>query len=104
MSSGARGAGNVHITLHTLRGTSLVRAVSTALALPFYFGTSAPGDGKSVRGVLRRFFHFFRLAADVIGADHPPLAEKLRRVSSYWMRHTRATHALGRGAELTQST
>jgi site-specific recombinase XerD len=49
-------------------------------------------------GVLRRFF---RLAADSIEADHPPLAEKLRRASPHWMRHTHATHALGRGAELT---
>ncbi|WP_233860291.1 site-specific integrase [Paraburkholderia sp. HD33-4] len=49
-------------------------------------------------GVLRRFF---RLAADTIEADHPPLAEKLRRASPHWMRHTHATHALGRGAELT---
>ncbi|MGF6962524.1 site-specific recombinase XerD [Paraburkholderia youngii] len=49
-------------------------------------------------GVLRRFF---RLAAQAIEADHPPLAEKLRRASPHWMRHTHATHALGRGAELT---
>ncbi|MGF6441143.1 phage integrase family protein [Paraburkholderia youngii] len=49
-------------------------------------------------GVLRRFF---RLAAQAIEADRPPLAEKLRRASPHWMRHTHATHALGRGAELT---
>ncbi|WP_321894855.1 site-specific integrase [Paraburkholderia heleia] len=49
-------------------------------------------------GVLRRFF---LLAAEVIEADHAPLAEKLRRASPHWMRHTHATHALGRGAELT---
>jgi hypothetical protein len=48
-------------------------------------------------GVLRRFF---LLAAQGIEADHPPLAEKLRRASPHWMRHTHATHALGRGAEL----
>jgi site-specific recombinase XerD len=48
--------------------------------------------------VMRRFF---RLAADLIEADHPPLADKLRRASPHWMRHTHATHALGRGAELT---
>jgi hypothetical protein len=29
------------------------------------------------------------------------LAEKLRRASPHWMRHTHATHALNRGAELT---
>ncbi|WP_233885567.1 site-specific integrase [Paraburkholderia flagellata] len=49
-------------------------------------------------GVLRRFF---LLAAQAIEADHAPLAEKLRRASPHWMRHTHATHALGRGAELT---
>ncbi|MBB5510470.1 integrase [Paraburkholderia sp. JPY681] len=49
-------------------------------------------------GVLRRFF---LVAAQAIECDHPPLAEKLRRASPHWMRHTHATHALGRGAELT---
>ena len=44
---------------------------------------------------------FFLLAAKAIEADHAPLAEKLRRASPHWMRHTHATHALGRGAELT---
>ncbi|WP_420800189.1 phage integrase family protein [Paraburkholderia tagetis] len=48
--------------------------------------------------VMRRFFV---LAALAIEADHAPLAEKLRRASPHWMRHTHATHALGRGAELT---
>jgi site-specific recombinase XerD len=48
--------------------------------------------------VMRRFF---LLAAEAIEADHAPLAEKLRRASPHWMRHTHATHALGRGAELT---
>jgi site-specific recombinase XerD len=47
--------------------------------------------------ILRRFF---RLAADVVEPDHAPLAGKLRRASTHWMRHTHATHALGRGAEL----
>ncbi|CAB3775337.1 Tyrosine recombinase XerC [Paraburkholderia humisilvae] len=49
-------------------------------------------------GVLRRFF---LLAAEAIEADHAPLAEKLRRASPHWMRHTHAIHALGRGAGLT---
>jgi site-specific recombinase XerD len=48
--------------------------------------------------VMRRFF---RQAAELIEADHPPLADKLRRASPHWMRHTHATHALARGAELT---
>lgn len=33
--------------------------------------------------------------------DSPAIAEKLRRASPHWMRHTHATHALARGAELT---
>lgn len=48
--------------------------------------------------VVRRFF---KLAADIIGSDHPAAADKLRRASPHWMRHTHATHALDRGAELT---
>lgn len=48
--------------------------------------------------VMRRFF---TQVADVIEADSPALAEKLRRASPHWMRHTHATHALARGAELT---
>ena len=48
--------------------------------------------------VMRRFFP---QVAEVIEADSPALAEKLRRASPHWMRHTHATHALARGAELT---
>lgn len=44
---------------------------------------------------------FFGQAADIIAGDHPAVAEKLRRASPHWMRHTHATHALARGAELT---
>lgn len=48
--------------------------------------------------IMRRFF---RDAAAVIQADHSMLAEKLCQASPHWMRHTHATHALARGAELT---
>lgn len=48
--------------------------------------------------VMRRFF---RLAADIIEGDHPALAEKLRRATPHWMRHTHATHALAKGVELS---
>lgn len=48
--------------------------------------------------ILRRFF---TKVADVIEAESPATAEKLRRASPHWMRHTHATHALARGAELT---
>ncbi|WP_322049222.1 site-specific integrase [Paraburkholderia sp. J67] len=64
---------------------------------------SAGAAGTSISSVrlwmvMRRFF---LLAAGAIESDHAPLAEKLRRASPHWMRHTHATHALGRGAELT---
>ncbi|WP_341318415.1 phage integrase family protein [Paraburkholderia sp. IMGN_8] len=54
--------------------------------------------GTRLWNVMRRFFD---QAADVISAGHPTAAEKLRRASPHWMRHTHATHALARGAELT---
>ncbi|MBL3961195.1 tyrosine-type recombinase/integrase [Burkholderia sp. KCJ3K979] len=47
--------------------------------------------------VLRRFFV---LSADAIQDERPATAEKLRRASPHWMRHTHASHALARGAEL----
>nr|WP_242539094.1 site-specific integrase [Trinickia acidisoli] len=47
--------------------------------------------------VLRRFFG---LVADAIEDERPATAEKLRRASPHWMRHTHASHALARGAEL----
>ncbi|MDN7868763.1 phage integrase family protein [Burkholderia multivorans] len=47
--------------------------------------------------ILRRFF---LLAARAVETDRPALAEKLRRASPHWLRHTHASHALARGAEL----
>jgi site-specific recombinase XerD len=44
---------------------------------------------------------FFATTANVLGDTNPALAEKLRRATPHWMRHTHATHALLRGAELT---
>ena len=48
--------------------------------------------------VMRRFF---AQVADLVEERSPATAEKLRRASPHWMRHTHATHALARGAELT---
>jgi hypothetical protein len=48
--------------------------------------------------ILRRFF---RTTADTIEADNPAFAMKLRVAGPHWMRHTHATHALKRGAQLT---
>ena len=44
---------------------------------------------------------FFLKVAEVVEAESPATAEKLRRESPHWMRHTHASHALARGAELT---
>jgi len=43
----------------------------------------------------------FRLAADIIEGVRPGLAEKLRRATPHWMRHTDATHALAKGVGLS---
>jgi site-specific recombinase XerD len=48
--------------------------------------------------ILRRFF---KTTADLIEADNPAFAVKLRAAGPHWMRHTHATHALKRGAQLT---
>lgn len=48
--------------------------------------------------VMRRFF---LLVATVIEDDSPTLSKKLHHASPHWMRHTHATHALARGADLT---
>jgi site-specific recombinase XerD len=44
---------------------------------------------------------FFEQATDVIETDHPTAGEKLRRAGVHWMRQTHASHAPGRGTELT---
>lgn len=44
---------------------------------------------------------FFETAAGEVAGESPALAEKLRQATPHWMRHTHATHALARGAELT---
>ena len=48
--------------------------------------------------VMRRFF---LQTADIIQERSPATADKLRRASPHWTRHTHTTHALKRGADLT---
>jgi site-specific recombinase XerD len=51
-----------------------------------------------LRAVLRRFF---QTAANAVEEEAPAVAEKLRRATPHWLRHTHGSHALDRGAELT---
>jgi site-specific recombinase XerD len=48
--------------------------------------------------ILKRFFE---TTAKLIEAEKPAFAVKLRLAGPHWMRHTHATHALSRGAQLT---
>jgi len=66
-------------------------------------GNLGPDERGGITGarlwiVLKRFF---ATVAGQIEQDQPATAEKLRNASPHWLRHTHATHALARGAELT---
>ena len=66
-------------------------------------GNLGPDESGGITGarlwmIIKRFF---ATAADQLEAERPATAEKLRRASPHWLRHTHATHALARGAELT---
>jgi site-specific recombinase XerD len=47
------------------------------------------------------FRRFFSTAAEQLQEVSPSTAEKLKRATPHWLRHTHATHALAAGAELT---
>lgn len=72
--------------------------LSEVLPPCLHIGSNSAEASAILWTVMRRFFG---QAADIIAGDHPTVAEKLRRASPHWMRHTHATHALARGAELT---
>jgi len=83
------------------RGLSVTRArwsPKTPLIGGLGIGAAEGITGTRLWSVVRRFFE---TAANVIENDHTVLAEKLRKASPHWMRHTHASHALARGAELT---
>ncbi|MDN7592073.1 phage integrase family protein [Burkholderia seminalis] len=69
-------------------------------ATPLVGSLEEDGAGIEPRRLWRVLRRFFVLVADAIQDERPATAEKLRRASPHWMRHTHASHALARGAEL----
>ena len=71
-----------------------------APAQPVVPSLDSEGDITPARlwAVMKRFF---LQAADETQGTSPSLSEQLRRATPHWMRHTHASHALARGAELT---
>lgn len=69
-------------------------------ATPLVANLEEEGAGIESTRLWRVLRRFFLLAAGAIQDERPATAEKLRRASPHWMRHTHATHALARGTEL----
>ncbi|MGF6482897.1 phage integrase family protein [Paraburkholderia sp. JPY419] len=69
-------------------------------ATPLVSSLEEDGAGIESTRLWRVLRRFFVLVADAIQDERPGTAEKLRRASPHWMRHTHASHALARGAEL----
>lgn len=73
-------------------------ALTTPLIGSLDSDTAQAISGVRLWAVLKRFF---KQVAEQLEADHPPLAEKLRAATPHWMRHSHASLALSKGAELT---
>ncbi|MDN7413402.1 phage integrase family protein (plasmid) [Burkholderia vietnamiensis] len=69
-------------------------------ATPLVASLEEDGAGIESTRLWRVLRRFFVLVANAIQDERPETAEKLRRASPHWMRHTHASHALARGAEL----
>ncbi|KVO82735.1 hypothetical protein WL21_07540 [Burkholderia ubonensis] len=69
-------------------------------ATPLVVSLDEDGAGIESTRLWRLLRRFFALSADAIQEEWPATAEKLRRASPHWMRHTHASHALARGAAL----
>lgn len=59
------------------------------------------GEGITAARLWAVLKRFFAQVAEVVQEISPATAQKLRRASPHWMRHTHATHALERGVDLT---
>jgi len=94
----ARGALNLYLLQRGLPTTPQLWKPEIALIGTLEKEGTAGITASRLWAVLRRFF---KTAADQMDTDSPALAEKLRRATTHWMRHTHATHALAKGAELT---
>lgn len=94
----ARVALDLHLMQRGLPTTPTLWKPDSTLIGSLEQGSQAGITPARLWGVTRRFF---RTAADVMDKDSPALAEKLRHASPHWVRHTHATHALAKGAELT---
>ena len=68
---------------------------------PLIGSLGADESGISSWRLWRVLKRFFATAAEVVEEGRPALAEKLRRATPHWTRHTHATHLLDGGAELT---
>jgi len=94
----ARAALDTHLVQRGIPTTPAQQNPNTRLIGSLDPHSEAGITGARLWTVMRRFF---RQAATLLEPGNPVVAEKLRRASPHWMRHTHATHALAHGTDLT---
>jgi len=93
----ARSALNRYLSQRGLPTTPLLWKPDTPMIGNLRHGQTSGITDTRLRELLGRFF---KQAAALVEEENPSLADKLRKASPHWLRHTHATHALGSGAEL----